>query len=40
MVNFVKDKIREIARTNVDNLFNTTIDGIIEKAFEFEEYAY
>ena len=29
-------KIREIARTNIKYLFNTTIDSIIEKAFEFE----
>ena len=39
MVNFVKDKIRKIARTNVDNLFSTTIDSIIGKTFEFEVYA-
>ena len=38
MVDFMKvDKIREIARTNIKDLFNTTIDSIIEKAFEFED---
>ena len=31
------DKIREIARANIKDLFNTTIDSIIEKAFEFED---
>jgi len=36
MVNFMKiNKIREIARTNAEDLFNTTIDSIIEKALEF-----
>lgn len=38
MVNFMEeDKIREIARTNIKDLFNTTIDSIIEKTFEFED---
>ena len=38
MVNFMEvDKIREIARANIEDLFNTTIDSIIEKAFEFED---
>ena len=38
MVDFMKvDKIREIARTNIEHLFNTTINSIIEKAFEFED---
>ena len=37
MVNFMKvSKIREIARSNIEDLFNTTINSIIEKAFEFE----
>ncbi len=31
------DKIREIARANIEDLFSTTIDSIIEKAFEFED---
>jgi len=40
MVNFMEvDKIREIAKANIEDLFNTTIDSIIEKAFEFE-YKY
>jgi len=30
-------EIREIAKTNIKYLFNTTIDSIIEKAFEFED---
>ncbi len=39
-MNFMEvDKIREIARANIENLFSTTIDSIIEKAFEFE-YKY
>ena len=38
MVNFMEEsEIREIARTNIKYLFNTTIDSIIEKAFEFED---
>lgn len=32
-----KDKIRKIARANVEDLFSTTIDNIVEKAFEFED---
>ena len=31
------DKIREIARANIKDLFSATIDSIIEKAFEFED---
>ena len=31
------NKIREIARANIEDLFNITIDGIIEKAFESED---
>ena len=38
MVNFMElSEIREIARTNIKDLFNTTIDSIVEKAFEFED---
>ena len=33
------NKIREFARANIEDLFNTTIDSFIEKAFEFE-YKY
>ncbi len=29
-------KIREIARVHIEDLFNTTIDNIIEKTFEFK----
>ena len=37
MVNFMEEsEIREIARTNIKYLFNTTIDSIIEKTFESE----
>jgi len=31
------NKIREIARANIKDLFITTIDSIIEKAFEFKD---
>jgi len=38
MVNFTEeDKIREIARANIEDLFSTTIDNIIEKAIEFKD---
>ena len=30
-------EIREVARTKPEDLFNNTIDNIIEKAFEFED---
>ncbi len=30
-------KIRKIARANIKDLFSTTIDSIVEKAFEFED---
>lgn len=38
MVNFMEEsEIRKIARDNIEDLFNTTIDSIIEKAFESED---